>query len=216
MTPPTRRAPGRAGAPAEGRELRARGQRTVRKLLDAGVDVFGKRGYHSARVDDIVRTARTSHGTFYLYFSSKEDLFRALATDVGDELAALADDLGDLTPTPAGYAHLHEWLTRFAEVYRHYGPLIRAWTEAEIDANEVGRLGTDVLGRFAATLAERLAVIEGLPTHPQVTALALVAMIERLSFFGLSGPVRGPDERLVQTLTDVVYATLFGPEAPKR
>ena len=45
----------RVGSPATGRELRARGQRTVRKLLDAGIEVFGSKGYFPARVDDIVR-----------------------------------------------------------------------------------------------------------------------------------------------------------------
>src|SRR6476660_6495819 len=62
----------------QARDLRARGQQTRRRLLDAGVDVFATRGYHTARVDDIVKVAKTSHGTFYLYFSNKEDLFRAL------------------------------------------------------------------------------------------------------------------------------------------
>ncbi|HEX4491996.1 MAG TPA: helix-turn-helix domain-containing protein, partial [Acidimicrobiia bacterium] len=73
----------RAGRPAQGRELRARGQRTLRKLLDAGIQVFATRGYHAARVDDVVKLARTSHGTFYLYFSNKEDLFAALTSEVG-------------------------------------------------------------------------------------------------------------------------------------
>src|SRR5215468_10634821 len=93
----------RVGAPAEGRELRARGQRTVRKLLDAGITVFGTKGYHAARVDDIVKVAKTSHGTFYLYFANKEDLFRALALDVADELHALVDSLAPLTPDTTGY-----------------------------------------------------------------------------------------------------------------
>ncbi len=52
----------------------------MRRLLDAGMRVFAERGYHAARVDDIVRAARTSHGTFYLYFANKEDLLCTLAT----------------------------------------------------------------------------------------------------------------------------------------
>jgi hypothetical protein len=52
------------GTPAQGRELRARGKRTMRKLLDAGVEIFAQRGFHAARVDDIVKLAKTSHGTF--------------------------------------------------------------------------------------------------------------------------------------------------------
>src|SRR5215472_5753210 len=94
----------RAGIPAEGRELRARGQRTVRKLLDAGITVFGTKGFHAARVDDIVKVAKTSHGTFYLYFANKEDLFAALAIDVAAELRLLVESLGPLTADDEGYA----------------------------------------------------------------------------------------------------------------
>ncbi|MHB8464780.1 MAG: helix-turn-helix domain-containing protein, partial [Acidimicrobiales bacterium] len=65
------------GGPAQERTLRAQGRRTMRRLLDAAIVVFDKRGYHAARVDDICKVAHTSHGTFYLYFSSKDDLFRA-------------------------------------------------------------------------------------------------------------------------------------------
>ena len=55
-----------------------RGERTRGRLLEAGTAVFAERGFHAARVDDVVKTACTSHGTFYLYFSSKEDVFDAL------------------------------------------------------------------------------------------------------------------------------------------
>ena len=63
----------------------------MRRLSDAGMRVFAERGYHQSRVDDIVRAARTSHGTFYLYFANKEDLLRALAVDCAEEMEALAD-----------------------------------------------------------------------------------------------------------------------------
>src|ERR1700716_2531321 len=100
---PRRKLSTRGGAPAQERELRAQGKKTMRKLLDAAMVVLDKRGYHAARVDDIVKVARTSHGTFYLYFANKEDLFRALALDVADEMTALVESLGSLTPDPAGY-----------------------------------------------------------------------------------------------------------------
>src|SRR6266581_233794 len=63
------------GRPAQDRELRAQGRQTVRRLLEAGLAEFDQRGFQAVRVDDIVRRARTSHGTFYLYFANKEDLF---------------------------------------------------------------------------------------------------------------------------------------------
>ena len=97
----------------------------MRQLLDAGAEVFAAKGYFAARVDDIVKLAHTSHGTFYLYFSNKEDLFRALAAEVADELQALADSLGSLQPGAAGEESLRTWIERFADLYERHGPVIR-------------------------------------------------------------------------------------------
>src|SRR5437868_3349214 len=177
----------RGGAPAQERELRAQGKKTMRKLLDAGMTVFERRGYHAARVDDIVKVARTSHGTFYLYFANKEDLFRALLADVAEELDALSASLGTIAADDRGFAELRAWLGGFLDLYGRYGPVIRAWTEAEIDDNEIGRVGDEVLGGFTRTLMGRIresAATQGL--NHQVAALAMVAMIERFNYYAYS------------------------------
>jgi AcrR family transcriptional regulator len=208
--PPT---PSRVGTPATGRELRARGQRTVRKLLDAGIDVFGSKGYHPARVDDIVKVAKTSHGTFYLYFANKEDLFRALVLDVTEEMASLVERLGPLAPTDESFEMLRAWLAEFADLHRRYGPVIKAWTEAEIDASEFGRLGASVLGEFAVTLGQRIAKSKAVVGDPQLAALALVAMIERANYYAMSGQINGGD--VTDTLATVTFASLFGAPTTK-
>ena len=91
-----------AVTPTDGRELRRQGRRTMAKLLDAGMRVLAERGYHAARVDDVVRLAKVSHGTFYLYFANKEDLFRALAVQCADEMTGLAARLGPVPPDEVG------------------------------------------------------------------------------------------------------------------
>src|SRR5690349_21853362 len=209
------RANGPTGTPAQARELRARGQRTMRKLLDAGVQVFATRGYYAARVDDIVSLARTSHGTFYLYFSNKEDLFRALAQEVGDALQTLAESLPALGPDGDDDGALREWIANFADLYDRYGPIVRAWTEAEIGTHEFGRLGTDVLTRFTLTFTNRIA--GGLPegVDPAIAALALVAMLERMNYYVLSKQVRVKRDEMIDTLTGVMHAALCG-TAPAR
>src|SRR4051812_29834043 len=93
-------------APIQGRELRAQGRKTMGRLLDGGMRVFAERGVHAARVDDIVRAAKTSHGTFYLYFPNKEALLRALAVECAQEMDELSTTLGAVTADEAGYAEL--------------------------------------------------------------------------------------------------------------
>ena len=70
------------------------------RLLRAAVDVFGARGYHAARVSDIVGRAGVAQGTFYLYFENKEAIFLQLVDDffarlLGETLGRYpASDLG--------------------------------------------------------------------------------------------------------------------------
>ncbi|MET0664476.1 MAG: TetR/AcrR family transcriptional regulator [Acidimicrobiales bacterium] len=202
---------GGPGRPAEGRELRARGVETMHRLLTAGVTVFGRRGLHAARVDDIVKAANTSHGTFYRYFASKEDLFRALTTDVADRLGELADSLGEIGPGPEGAAELRAWVARFRDVYDQYGPVIQTWTEAEQDDSPEGRLGADVLAQFVARLAERIRAAGVTAVDADVAAVALVAMIERLTYYSATRQVPADTDAVTEVLATAAQRSLFGP-----
>ncbi len=128
---------------ADGRVLRARGQRTRARLLEAGATVLARKGYHAARVDDIVTAARTSHGTFYLYFASKEDLFDQLVAQVAADLTRWWTSCPSSPTRDDGRQALRAWLERFADLYERSGPVIRTWTEAELstDADRRARRG---------------------------------------------------------------------------
>jgi AcrR family transcriptional regulator len=54
-------------------------------LLDAAATVFAAKGFRAATVDDVVRAARLSKGTFYWHFPSKDDLFLALVDERLDQ-----------------------------------------------------------------------------------------------------------------------------------
>jgi TetR/AcrR family transcriptional regulator, fatty acid metabolism regulator protein len=51
---------------------------TRTKILEAAVQVFAQKGYHETRVDDIVAESKTSKGSVYFYFPSKQDIFLGL------------------------------------------------------------------------------------------------------------------------------------------
>lgn len=183
----------------------------MRRLLDAGMRVFAQRGYEAARVDDIVRAARASHGTFYLYFADKEDLLRALAVECGEALTELSDSLGPVTPDAAGYDTLRDFLAEFLATYRRYGPVLRAWMEGQVHAPEVNETGVGAFSALAEHLGERISESTGQSAssiRPWVQAL--IAMLERFSYVLSTGD--GPDdtEAAVDALTTVVHRGFFG------
>ncbi len=61
-------------------------QETRTRILEAAVKVFATKGYHDAKVDDIVSESHTSKGAFYFYFPSKQDIFLALSDTFADLL----------------------------------------------------------------------------------------------------------------------------------
>ena len=71
---------------AEAGALTARGERTRSRLVAAGEEVFGLRGYHDASIAEITQTAHVAQGTFYLYFDGKRELMRAVVEERGHEL----------------------------------------------------------------------------------------------------------------------------------
>jgi TetR/AcrR family transcriptional repressor of nem operon len=58
------------------------------KLLEAGVSLFAKTGYHGTGVKDIVEHAGVPKGSFYNYFESKEAFAAAILHHYADEQAA--------------------------------------------------------------------------------------------------------------------------------
>ncbi len=51
------------------------------ELLAAALDLFVERGYAATRLDDVAAQAGVSKGTLYLYFTNKEELFKAVVRE---------------------------------------------------------------------------------------------------------------------------------------
>ena len=51
------------------------------ELLAAALDLFVEKGYAATRVEEVARRAGVSKGTLFLYFASKEDLFKAVVRE---------------------------------------------------------------------------------------------------------------------------------------
>lgn len=56
---------------------------TRSRLLEAGITMFGRKGYHGVGVSDVVRAAGLSVGTFYIHFESKERFLTEIIDLIG-------------------------------------------------------------------------------------------------------------------------------------
>jgi AcrR family transcriptional regulator len=134
--------------------LRAQGRQTVRRLLEAGLAEFDERGYQAVRVDDIVRRARTSHGTFYLYFANKDDFFKTLLRDALHDMAVITDAFPVVTRNDAGRAALRQWVHSFCDTYAAHAPVIRTLSQADLVGEEVWGDGLQLLFRLAEAITQ--------------------------------------------------------------
>ena len=72
---------------SEGKAPRtARGEKTLRKILDAALAEFGDKGFAESSIVGITSRAKVALGTFYTYFDSKESVFAALVRDMSSKV----------------------------------------------------------------------------------------------------------------------------------
>ncbi|MCY7339293.1 MAG: TetR/AcrR family transcriptional regulator, partial [Sphingomonas bacterium] len=121
---PIRGAGSPASAASEGKEPRtARGEKTLRRILDAALAEFGERGFSESSIVGITRRARVALGTFYTYFDSKDAVFAALVRDmsgrVRDHVAPAIDGASDALDAEArALAAYLVFVAEHKEVYR--------------------------------------------------------------------------------------------------
>jgi len=97
----------------------ARGERTLRKILDAARDEFGQRGFSDSSIVGITQRAGVALGTFYTYFESKEALFSALVRDMSEQVReSVGPALGNAADALDAERLALEAFLRFAHEHR--------------------------------------------------------------------------------------------------
>ncbi|MDA8044755.1 MAG: TetR/AcrR family transcriptional regulator, partial [Actinomycetota bacterium] len=96
-------APEEVGTDKPGGPRSRKGAETRARLLAAAKEIFEESGFLDARISDIAERAGLSHGSFYHYFESKEEIFREVAEAVEEQLSApvgsvILDPTSDATP----------------------------------------------------------------------------------------------------------------------
>jgi len=71
------------------------------ELLAAALDLFVERGFAATRLEDVAKRAGVSKGTLYLYFTNKEELFKAV---VRDSIVPVIGDAEDIIASFDGHS----------------------------------------------------------------------------------------------------------------
>lgn len=108
-----------------------RGVATYQRILEAATEEFAQHGIAGARIERIVKAARTNKAQLYAYFGDKERLFDAIFLSslerITDVVPIDADDLAD-------------WAVRLYDDYLHRPDLIRLATWTRLERRPTGHL----------------------------------------------------------------------------
>jgi AcrR family transcriptional regulator len=134
--------------PAGEPKWRRRKQARPAEILAAAITVFAEKGFAAARLDDIARKAGVSKGALYLYFETKEDLFRAVVqqaiapnveaarqaalTVEGSFAVLLPAILGRFATVVGAHPHLPAVVKMVIAESRNFPELARIWHDQVI------------------------------------------------------------------------------------
>lgn len=187
---------------------------TRERILDAALDVFANKGYHDARLDDIVETARISKGSIYFHFPNKERLFLALVDQFADLLERRVNEAIAGQPR-VGIARVRAALVTVLETFGKYR------RPAKILLVQAVGLGTtfekkrlEVTDRFAALiklhLDEAVTIGDIRPIDTYVVAHAWMGAIYNLIIrWVITGDP--PAERIPPTLVPMLLRSVDYP-----
>jgi AcrR family transcriptional regulator len=163
------------------------------QLLDAAREVFAKKGYHAATIEDITRVAGVAKGTFYLYFDAKRAVFYELIRGFFERVTEIGRSIAADQPTSAAdyYARVAGAAERLAQFFGSQRDLVRLVYRESMGLDErLERMVGDFYRGIAKVEASnvRRGIELGLfraDLDPLVVAYAHIGMVERVLFASL-------------------------------
>ena len=182
--------------------------RTRAQLVGAARTIFERDGFVASRITDIADEAAVSHGTFYTYFESKEQIFREVLETIREVM--LGGGLSGEEAVPDGRVSPRESVARanrrYLEAYRDNCQLMIIWEQAATLNEEFRALLADSRHsftgrseRFIRRLQETGAARADIDPH--YAAHALSAMISRFAYVWFLGGEQFEFETAVDQVT---------------
>ncbi|WP_136161204.1 TetR/AcrR family transcriptional regulator [Sphingomonas flavalba] len=190
-------------SPAARKPRTERGRQTRRRLIDAAAAEFGEKGFHDASISGITKRAGTALGSFYTYFTSKDEIFSALVHDLSDRVRERAADV--VAPECNAVDTEREALAAFLAFARDHKEIYRIIDEAEfVDPQSYRTHYESAAARILQRLRSGAEKGEIRPDIDEAHAWAIMGMNV---FLGLRYSIWS-DERAVEDIARIANAVL--------
>ncbi len=164
------------------------------QILAAAMTCFARQGYHSTSMDDVVKESGLSVGAIYSYFSSKEELFLALADARAEQSLAYMNDLFR-SPRPMADKCREAVDYFFQHLSEDFTPLARMGVEFLSEAAKSDRLKEHQMRRFESVRQFYCWLLRDLQQHGQIrqdadveaTAELMMALNEGILLMTVAG-----------------------------
>ena len=161
-----------------------KGVETRARLVAAAKEIFERDGFLDARISDIAERAGLSHGSFYHYFDSKEQIFREVADQQEALLTAPAED--DEPPAQTEYDRILQANRRYLERYRDNGKIMGVIEEVSRYDDYVNDARTKRQKHFAERAEQSIRRLQhdgaaDPELDPEIAAVALGSMVARFA-----------------------------------
>ncbi|MFF2085831.1 TetR/AcrR family transcriptional regulator [Nocardia sp. NPDC058176] len=194
--------------------LREEQKRLTRaRIVETARGLFETQGYSDVRVDDIAAAVGCSRATFYLHFTGKPEVLRAIANEgTLNSVRLFYADLDRVLTTGSRDA-FQGWMSRAIDWFSVNRDMLPAWDQAtamEPEFRAVAREGI-------MTLADSMpAYLARWPEHRRDEARLrielLVAQLERFfTRWAMQGTIDVTAEQAATVLTDVWFPALQAP-----
>ncbi|QVK17921.1 TetR/AcrR family transcriptional regulator [Mycoplasmatota bacterium] len=100
------------------------------ELIDAAIEEFGNNGYEKASLNNILKAAGISKGTFYYHFKNKEDLYFYLLTFMAEDKQKFFQDRLTMELFNQDFFTIFEKLIEFALEFATQNPQINKFAES--------------------------------------------------------------------------------------
>jgi len=178
------------------------------KLIQAAIHEFSAKGYHAAKISDIVQAAGLTQAAFYLYFPSKEAIFEEILAPFILNLQALVQAIGNVAPLPSEQVP-NQIYENLKMVFAFLGTSPQLTRVALYESNKSAEIKNILSQAMSEKIAENQTAGKiRQDLSPHIMAECIIGMVEHLTEKWLLTGEKSPEMLATESVQIVLYGVL--------